>query len=143
MSLYKPRLCLRHVDPLRQLGNYFGALTNWAKLQSAAAPGDGLIFSVVGWYALTLPQDPEFLSDVRTTIMAPVLASGMGAQRPIIFHQDKVTTQFDLIVGSPTDAPNRSRIMQSLISELYNTDRKANAGDGMEGTLHCTYIYHD
>ena len=99
-----------NVDPLRQLGNYFGALTNWVKLQSTAAPGDKLFFSVVGWHALTLPQDPNLLSEARTTMMALILASGIDAQRSIVFHQDEVTTQFDLVL-TPTDTPNRSRIM--------------------------------
>ena len=46
-------------------GNYFGALTNWVKLQSITAPEDKLFFSVVSSQALRLklPQDPRFLSE--------------------------------------------------------------------------------
>jgi len=85
VSLYNVHVTSTHcVSP----ATYFGALTNWVKLQSTAAPGNRLFFSVVGWYAPTLPQDLEFLSEVWTTKMAPVLASGIDAQKHIILHQD-------------------------------------------------------
>ena len=38
---------------------------NWVKLQRDAAPDDQLIYSIVGWHALTLPQDPKALSAAR------------------------------------------------------------------------------
>jgi tryptophanyl-tRNA synthetase len=84
-------LLLTAMLTLRQLGNYFGALANWVKLQSTAVPGDKLFFSVVGWHALTLPQDPKLLSEARTTMVALILASGIDPQRSIVFHQDEVT----------------------------------------------------
>ena len=134
-------LCSCHVDPLRQLGNYFGALANWVKLQSTAAPGDKLFFSVVGWHALTLPQDPNLLSEARTTVMALILASGIDAQRSIVFHQDEVTAQFDSIVTSPLDAQTGPGSCRTCLdSELYNTNWKAEADDDMEGPLHCTHF---
>jgi tryptophanyl-tRNA synthetase len=103
------------MPPLHQLGNYFGALVNWVKLQSTAGPGDKLFFSVVGWHALTLPQDPRLLSEARVTMMAAILASGIDAQRAVVFHQDEVTTQVALPIRFPTDASNRSRTMQSFL----------------------------
>jgi tryptophanyl-tRNA synthetase len=78
----------------KQLGNYFGALANWARLQDAAAPEDKLFFSVVGWHALTLPQDPKSLSEARTTMIALILASGVDPRRSIVFHQDEVNNSF-------------------------------------------------
>jgi len=69
-------------SPLRQLSNYFRALTKWVKLlsQATAFPGDKLFFSVVGWHALILPQDPNLLSEAQTTMMALILASRIDAQ---------------------------------------------------------------
>jgi tryptophanyl-tRNA synthetase len=79
---------------LIQLGNYFGALANWVRLQDAAAPEDKLFFSVVGWHALTLPQDPKALLEARTTMIALILASGVDPRRSIVFHQDEVNNSF-------------------------------------------------
>jgi len=84
-----PVQCPCHVDPLRQPGNLLWGTYELGQATVYRRPGDGPIFSVVGWYALTLPQDPKFLSEAWTTMMAPVLASGIDAQRPIIFHQDE------------------------------------------------------
>ena len=53
--------------------------------------GDKLFLSIVGWHALTLPQDPSFLSEARTTMMALILASSIDPQRSVGFHQDEVT----------------------------------------------------
>ena len=105
LSFYEPKLCSCHLGPLRQLSNYFGTLTNWVKP----------VFSVVGWHALTLPQDPNLLSEARTTMMALILASGIDAQRSIVFHQDEVTAQFDSIVTSPFDSQTGPASMQSLL----------------------------
>ena len=48
-----------------QLGNYLGALSNWVALQRDSLPSDELIFSVVGWHALTMPQKPKELAKSR------------------------------------------------------------------------------
>lgn len=67
-----------------------GALLNWVNIQRNAQPGDKLIFSIVGWHALTLPQDPKALSDARREMLAVLLAIGLDPERSIIFHQDDV-----------------------------------------------------
>ncbi|KAI0285227.1 tryptophanyl-tRNA synthetase [Russula brevipes] len=93
-----PRIVFSGIQPtgIPHLGNYFGALANWVKLQSAAAPGDRLLFSIVGWHALTLPQDPKLLSEARVTMMALILASGIDPKRSIVFHQDEVQNHTEL-----------------------------------------------
>ncbi|KAG6827819.1 hypothetical protein H0H92_010335 [Tricholoma furcatifolium] len=70
------------------LGNYLGALSNWVKLQKTAAPEDELLFSIVGWHALTLPQDPDALAISRRELLATLLAIGLDPKRSILFHQD-------------------------------------------------------
>ena len=67
-----------------------GALLNWVKLQRDAAPEDQLIYSIVGWHALTLPQDPKALSVARRDMLAVLLAVGLDPSRSVIFHQDEV-----------------------------------------------------
>ncbi|EMD34299.1 hypothetical protein CERSUDRAFT_117177 [Gelatoporia subvermispora B] len=86
----KPRVVFSGIQPtgIPHLGNFFGALLNWVKLQNDARPGDRLIFSIVGWHALTLPQDPRALSTARRDMLAVLLAIGLDPKRSIIFHQD-------------------------------------------------------
>jgi hypothetical protein len=73
-----------------QLGNLLGALQNWVTLQRDAQPGDEMIFSIVGWHSLTLPQDPKTLSIARRDMLAALLAIGIDPKRSILFHQDEV-----------------------------------------------------
>ncbi|OAX36009.1 tryptophanyl-tRNA synthetase [Rhizopogon vinicolor AM-OR11-026] len=84
------RVILSGIQPtgIPHLGNYLGALSNWVKLQKSAAPGDELLFSIVGWHALTLPQDPAALLAARNDMLAVLLAIGIDPGRSIIFHQD-------------------------------------------------------
>ncbi|KAI0792656.1 tryptophanyl-tRNA synthetase [Abortiporus biennis] len=71
------------------LGNFLGALLNWVKLQKTAHPEDELLFSIVGWHALTLPQDPAALRVSRQDMLAVLLAIGLDPERCTIFHQDE------------------------------------------------------
>ena len=75
---------------VHKLGNYFGALLNWVNIQKHAALEDELLFSVVGWHALTLPQDPKALLKSRSDMLALLLAVGIDPKRSIVFHQDQV-----------------------------------------------------
>jgi tryptophanyl-tRNA synthetase len=74
----------------QKLGNYLGALANWVKLQDGASPEDQLLYSIAGWHALTLPQDPKALGVARREMLASFLAVGLDPKRSIIFHQDHV-----------------------------------------------------
>ena len=74
-----------------QLGNYLGALSNWVKLQRNADPEDELFFSIVGWHALTLPQNSKELSVSRVNMLATLLAIGIDPKRSVVFHQDDVS----------------------------------------------------
>ncbi len=47
---------------------------------------------IVGWHALTLPQDPKALSASRWDMLATLLAVGLDPKRSVIFHQDQVRT---------------------------------------------------
>ncbi|KAH9890499.1 tryptophanyl-tRNA synthetase, partial [Cubamyces lactineus] len=87
----RPRVVFSGIQPtgIPHLGNLLGALLNWVKLQRDAAPEDQLIYSIVGWHALTLPQDPKALSAARSDMLAVLLAVGLDPKRSIIFHQDE------------------------------------------------------
>ncbi|OBZ75460.1 Tryptophan--tRNA ligase, mitochondrial [Grifola frondosa] len=90
-SSTSPRIVFSGIQPtgLPHLGNLLGALLNWVKLQRDAGPDDQLIYSIVGWHALTLPQDPQALSAARREMLAVLLAIGIDPERSIMFHQDE------------------------------------------------------
>ncbi|KAI0085947.1 tryptophanyl-tRNA synthetase [Irpex rosettiformis] len=87
----KPRIVFSGIQPTGtpHLGNFLGALQNWVKLQRDAQPEDDMIFSIVGWHSLTLPQDPKALSIARRDMLAVLLAIGLDPQKSTIFHQDE------------------------------------------------------
>ncbi|KDN52846.1 tryptophanyl-tRNA synthetase [Tilletiaria anomala UBC 951] len=78
------------------LGNYLGALMNWVDMQNAAAPEDTLLFSSVGFHALTMPQDPNVLRRDRRDMLAALLAIGMDPKRCTIFQQENVPQHAEL-----------------------------------------------
>ncbi|KAF9066484.1 hypothetical protein BDP27DRAFT_1384316 [Rhodocollybia butyracea] len=86
----KRRVIFSGIQPtgVPHLGNYLGALANWVQLQRNALPEDELLFSIVGWHALILPQSPKQLSEARTDILAVLLAICIDPRRSIIFHQE-------------------------------------------------------
>ncbi|KAH6919196.1 tryptophanyl-tRNA synthetase [Coprinopsis sp. MPI-PUGE-AT-0042] len=86
----RPRIIFSGIQPtgIPHLGNYLGALSNWVQLQKDAREDDKLIFSIVGWHALTLPQNAKELSASRWDMLATILAVGIDPKRSIIFHQD-------------------------------------------------------
>ncbi|KAF9264084.1 Nucleotidylyl transferase [Marasmius fiardii PR-910] len=89
-QLRRKRVILSGIQPtgIPHLGNYLGALSNWVNLQNTAMPEDELLFTIVGWHALTLPQKPKELAQSRMDMLAVILAIGMDPKRCILFHQD-------------------------------------------------------
>ncbi|KAI8974252.1 tRNA synthetases class I-domain-containing protein [Trametes punicea] len=87
----RPRVVFSGIQPtgIPHLGNLLGALLNWVKLQREAARDDRVIYSIVGWHALTLPQEPKALSAARSDMLAVLLSVGLDPERSIIFHQDE------------------------------------------------------
>lgn len=128
---------------ITQLGNYFGALANWVRLQDAAAPDDKLFFSVVGWHALTLPQDPKALLEARTTMIALILASGVDPRRSIVFHQDEVSARSGGLASCAKLIPAiGSKPHRALMdSELHDAAWEAEADDHLEST--CQFFEGD
>ncbi|KAI3607944.1 tryptophanyl-trna synthetase [Moniliophthora roreri] len=86
----RKRVVLSGIQPtgVPHLGNYLGALSNWVVLQKESSPEDDLLFTIVGWHALTLPQIPKQLAQSRLDMLAVLLAIGIDPKRSIVFHQD-------------------------------------------------------
>ncbi|KAF7972249.1 hypothetical protein HWV62_18558 [Athelia sp. TMB] len=132
-----PRVVFSGIQPtgVPHLGNYLGALSSWTKLQESAASEDELIFSIVGWHALTLPQDPKVLAASRRDMLATLLAIGIDPKRSIVFHQDQNQNHTELAWILSCLAPmGKLRRMTTWKSRLA-TSRNANDESEVDESL--------
>ena len=74
------------------LGNYLGAIRNWARLQDEFEA----IYCVVDLHAVTAPYDPKELSRATREVTAGLIASGIDPARSIIFNQSMVPEHAEL-----------------------------------------------
>jgi tryptophanyl-tRNA synthetase len=75
------------------LGNYFGALENWVKLQDEY----NCFFCVVDWHALTTGyEDTSEIKDNITNIVIDWLSAGLDPNRSTIFLQSNVKEHAEL-----------------------------------------------
>lgn len=70
-----------------QLGNYLGAIRNWVNLQA----DHECVFCLVDMHAITVWQEPVKLREHTLTQAAILLASGIDAERHILFNQSAVS----------------------------------------------------
>lgn len=68
------------------IGNYFGALRNWVKLQETHQN----LLMIVDLHAITVRQDPALLRERTYDAMALYLACGLDPQKSTIFVQSHV-----------------------------------------------------
>ena len=74
------------------LGNYLGAIRNWARLQ-----GDyECIYCIVDLHAITVPQDPAALAANTREVCAGLLASGIDPKASVVFNQSQVPGHAEL-----------------------------------------------
>ena len=74
------------------LGNYLGAIRNFARLQNDY----DCLYCVVDLHAITLPQDPKLLAAQTREIAAAYLAAGVDGTKQIIFNQSMVPAHAQL-----------------------------------------------
>ena len=74
------------------LGNYLGAIRNFARLQDDY----DCIYCVVDMHALTMWQDPAELQANTREVTATYLAAGIDPKRHIIFNQSQVAAHAEL-----------------------------------------------
>lgn len=74
------------------LGNYLGALKRWGQLQAE----HDCIYCVVDLHSISMPKDPAILARDTRTVAAGILASGVDAQRSILFVQSAVRAHTEL-----------------------------------------------
>ncbi len=75
------------------LGNYLGAIRNWAALQHQDFE---CIYCMVDLHAITMWQDPKALADQTREVTAALLASGIDPKTSIVFNQSTVPAHAQL-----------------------------------------------
>ncbi|KAJ6567143.1 tryptophanyl-tRNA synthetase [Mycena capillaripes] len=140
----KPRTIFSGIQPtgIPHLGNYLGALSNWVKLQKEN-PQDRLIFSIVGWHALTLPQNPKELAASRRDMLAVILAIGIDPIRSILFHQDSnaMHTELAWILSciTPTGKLRRMTSWKARLAESRNANDESEVNESLLNAGLLTY----
>jgi tryptophanyl-tRNA synthetase len=84
-----------------QIGNYFGALQNWVKLQNATtAQGEKeyeCFYFIADWHALTSDYaDTSALAENALQVTIDFLAAGLDPQKSVIFQQSFVPEHAEL-----------------------------------------------
>lgn len=70
------------------IGNYFGALTRWIQLQNDES--NKCIYSIADLHAITLPWRPNEMKESIYRSTATILASGIDANKCILFQQSNI-----------------------------------------------------
>ncbi len=74
------------------LGNYLGAIKNWVAMQREY----DCIYCIVDLHAITVPQDPEELTNNTREVTAGLIAAGLDPKTCIIFNQSRVAGHAEL-----------------------------------------------
>lgn len=92
------------------IGNYLGAVSRWASLQSEY----NCLYCVVDLHALTIYQKPEILREKILEAAAILLASGINPKKSIIFVQSHVKEHAELawILNTITPITELERMTQ-------------------------------
>jgi tryptophanyl-tRNA synthetase len=93
----KKRRVLSGMRPTGRLhiGNYFGALANWVKLQND--PANECFFFVADWHSLTSDYaDTSQIAQNTIEVMTDFLAAGLDPKKSVIFLQSSVPEHAEL-----------------------------------------------
>jgi tryptophanyl-tRNA synthetase len=92
------------------VGNYIGALRNWASMQEDYET----IYCVVDLHAMTLPYDPSEFHRQRLDMAKMVIASGVDAKRSLMYYQSAVPHHAELswILSTVTGMGQLERMTQ-------------------------------
>jgi len=92
------------------IGNFFGAVRNWATLQA----DHECVYCVVDYHAITDEIDPGLLHSASRAMALDLIACGIDPQRSILFVQSAVPEHAELawILGCVTSYGDLSRMTQ-------------------------------
>ncbi len=78
------------------LGNYLGAIRNWAAMQDALEPGSEALFFLADLHAISQPHDPAGLKAATLEMTAALVACGIDPDRSVLFNQAQVPQHAEL-----------------------------------------------
>ena len=92
------------------IGNYFGAVQNWVRLQDEC----DCVYCVVDLHAMTAPYDAAELRNASTQMFVSLLAAGIDPDRTIVYVQSTVPEQTELcwMLATLTSLGDLSRMTQ-------------------------------
>ena len=92
------------------IGNYFGAIRNWAALQDDYE----CVYCIVDYHAITIDIDPKVLRAASRNMALDLIACGIDPERAILFVQSAVPEHTELawIFGCVTSYGDLSRMTQ-------------------------------
>ncbi len=95
---------------LLHIGNYFGAIKNWVKLQEKYLS----LFCIVDYHAITVFYKPKQMNQRILDLTADLLACGLNPNKSIIFVQSAVTEHTELawILNTITSLGDLKRMTQ-------------------------------
>lgn len=104
------------------LGNYLGALRQWAEIQKTSPPSASLTFCIVDLHAITQPQWAFGLRQRKVEMLAMMLAIGLDPRRCTIFEQSRVPAHSELmwVLACMASMGKLSRMTQWKVRVLYN-----------------------
>lgn len=107
------------------LGNYIGAVRNWAPLQEEY----NCIYSIVNMHAITVRQDPVKLRKNTLDAYALLIACGLDPEKSILFIQSHVRSHAELnwVLACSTQFGELSRMTQFKDKSQKHAD-DVNAG---------------
>lgn len=102
-----PKVVFSGIQPtgIPHLGNYVGALRQWAQLQDQEPEDTKLIYSIVDLHAITTPQQPEKLKQWKRESLAALLAIGIDPERSTLFYQSSVSQRKSPIYRDRCESP--------------------------------------
>ena len=92
------------------IGNYFGAIKNWVKLQEKYPS----IFCIVDYHAITVPYDPKTMQDKILDLAMDYIACGIDPKKSILFVQSQIpeVTELAWILNTITPIGELRRMTQ-------------------------------
>jgi tryptophanyl-tRNA synthetase len=97
-------------DP--HIGNYFGAIANWVRLQESGEYN--CIYGVVDLHAMTMPYEPDDLRKNTLNMVIDLLTCGIDPEKSIVFVQSLVPehTELSWLLGCVSSYGELSRMTQ-------------------------------
>jgi len=106
------------------IGNYLGAVKNWAKLQYEHES----IICIVDYHAITVPYDPQQLRVRRGEMALSLLAAGIDPKAATLFVQSQVPAHTELAWILNTVTPLGELERQTQFKEKSQRQESVSAG---------------